>query len=60
MVKTDRPQMAIRRRVACWISKATREQAQASANAPTPTPHALTRARALYSSSVKMEGFNLD
>jgi hypothetical protein len=34
---TDRPRLAIWRRVACWISKATRQQAHACTCAPTPT-----------------------
>jgi hypothetical protein len=37
MVEPERMQIAIWRRVACWISKATRAQAQASVRAPTPT-----------------------
>ena len=36
-VEPKRPQMAIRWRVACWISKATRAQAHAIARAPTFT-----------------------
>jgi hypothetical protein len=42
MVEPERPQMAIWRRFACWISKTTRAQAYASVCAPTPT-HARTR-----------------
>ena len=38
VVEPERPQLAIRLRVACWISKATRAQAHAIARAPTPTP----------------------
>ena len=37
MVEPERPQMATRRRVACWSSKATRGEAHASARAPTHT-----------------------
>ena len=44
MVEPERPQMAIWRRVACWIIKATRAQAHASARAPTPI-HTLAQAR---------------
>jgi hypothetical protein len=44
MVEPERPQMAISRRVACWICKAIRAQAHASACVPTrthppPPPH---------------------
>ena len=38
--------MEIRRDVACWISKATRAQANASVRAPTPTRHPRTNAHA--------------
>ena len=41
MVQPERPQMAKWRRVACWISKATRAQVHARAHAPT---HTYTRA----------------
>ena len=44
MVEPEKPYMTIWRRVACWISKATRVQAHARTSAPTPT-HALTQAR---------------
>jgi hypothetical protein len=37
LMKPGRTQMAIQRRVACWVSKATCAQAHASARAPTPT-----------------------
>ena len=52
MVVPERPQMAIWRRVARWISKATRAYAHARAHAPTHThtgahEHALTRACAV-------------
>ena len=41
VVELERPQMAKLRRVACWISKATRTQAHAGALAPTfTTTHA--------------------
>ena len=43
MVEPERPQMAIWRRVACWISKATR--AQAHARSYTPPPHIHTQER---------------
>jgi hypothetical protein len=39
MVEPDRPQMEIWRRVACWVSKATRAQAHNSARAPPPLLH---------------------
>jgi hypothetical protein len=42
VVEPERPQKVILRRIACWISKATRVQAHASAIAPTST-HARTR-----------------
>ena len=48
VVEPDRTQMAIWRRVACWISKVTRAQAQARAHEPPPTQtciRARTRAR---------------
>ena len=42
MVVPERSQMAIWRRVASWISKATQAQAHARAGTPTPT-HAHAR-----------------
>ena len=46
MVGPERPQMAIWRRAACWISKATRANTARSL-APTPThTHSHTHARA--------------
>ena len=48
MIESERPQMAIWLRVACWISNATGAQAHASARAPTATPtHARTHTHAL-------------
>ena len=45
VVETGRLQMATWRRVACWISKATRAQAHVSVRSPTPThPHPHTHA----------------
>ena len=38
VVKIERPQMTIRRRVACWTSKVTRLKAQARSPAPTHQP----------------------
>ena len=46
MVEPERPPMAIWRRVACWIGKASRAQAHARACAPTPHIQALIRAHA--------------
>ena len=37
VVEPERPQMAIWRWVACWISKAIRAEAHVRARAPTPT-----------------------
>ena len=37
MVESERLQIAIWRRVACWISKATHAEAHLRARAPTPT-----------------------
>jgi hypothetical protein len=45
-VDPGRPEMTIWRRVACWLSKATRSQAHAHAPAPTSS-HALAHTRAL-------------
>ena len=45
VVEPERPQMTTRRRVACWISKATLEQAHARALASTHTQkHAIITA----------------
>ena len=38
MEEPERPQMAIWRSVACWISKATRAEAHDRAPPPPPTP----------------------
>ena len=38
IVEPERPQTAIWRRVACWVSKATLAQAHACSRSPTPTP----------------------
>jgi hypothetical protein len=47
VVEPKGPQMAIWRRVACWISKATRAQAYTSDHAPTHTHmHRSTNAQA--------------
>jgi hypothetical protein len=48
MAKPDRPQMAIWRHVACWISKATRAQTHSSNRWPTPTPPTHTHTRDTY------------
>jgi hypothetical protein len=48
MVEPAMLQMAIWRRIACWISKATRAQEHARAHAPTithPHPHKHTHER---------------
>ena len=46
MPEPEGPKMAIWRRIACWISNATRPQAHTSARAPTPTQtHTRTRTR---------------
>ena len=42
MVEPDRPQMTIWRRVACWMSKATRAQAHTSASKFPPPPYTHT------------------
>jgi hypothetical protein len=39
MVETSRPQMTICRRIACWISKATRAKAYENVLHPQPHPH---------------------
>ena len=46
MVDSDMPQIAVWRRVVCWISKATRAQSHANSRAPTSTPHTHERTRA--------------
>jgi hypothetical protein len=57
VVEPDRPQMAIWRRVTCWISTATRVQAHVSACIPTPTP-ALARTRAHTQMYVRLIAFH--
>ena len=51
MVEPERLQKAIWRRVACWISKATRAQAHTSAHVRSHT-HKRARARALVDTHI--------